>query len=265
MAYSLVMLLVFARVVSVVMTAPILGTRQLPFKFRLLLAGFISMAVLPVASIHTPVIDGAGDLLTAVFSEIVIGILLGLGVMIFFTAAQAAGSVIGQMAGIQWPTMGASETGGESGPVGQLFAILSLAAFAAIGGPEMVVAAVMETTIEFPLGTSLQVTDTLMFLGELLQQSFLLTLRGVAPAATAILIATVVIGLVSRSFPQMNMLGFGLNSNQLILFLAIFLTMGGCVWLFVDDLANVMAMIQDALHHLKNRESFACAEVFHHE
>ncbi len=261
MLLPLVLLLVFTRVAGVVLTAPILGSRMVPLKFRLIIAGFISVAALPLAGNPESLSTQPGDIISAILSEVVIGIVLGLGVTIMFSAAQAAGSVIGQTAGLQWPTQTDTETGEATSPVSQLFAIISLAAFALIGGPELVLSAVLETIIDLPLGSSLHAPDVIMLLVRLLQQSFLLTLRGVGPAIAALMISTIVIGLVSRTYPQMNMLGIGLNSNQLVLLLAIFLTMGGCVWLFVDDLGNVTAMIRATLNGLVEQDQIVSYQV----
>jgi len=244
-------LLLFTRVVCVLMTAPILGTRTVPIKYRLLLAGLISMAAFPLATAHTMTLTGntiqPAAIVSALMSEIVIGILLGLGVTILFAAAQAAGSVLAQMAGVQWPTQADPDSGEATSAVSHLFAMISLAAFALMGGPELVLGALLQTCVELPLGSSLATSDVVNLLTQLLQQSFLLTLRGVGPGVAALLISTIVIGLISRTYPQMNTLGLGLNSNQLVLFLAIFLTLGSSVWLFVDDLDLTLAMILDTL------------------
>jgi flagellar biosynthetic protein FliR len=250
MNFPLVFLLVFIRVAGVVLTAPILGSRCVPFRFRLLVAALISIAALPLAAPVTASFLQPGEIFTAVTSEMVIGVTLGLGVSIMFAAAQAAGGVIAQMAGIQWPSQ-TNDTGEATTPVSQFFAMLSLAAFALIGGPELVLGSLLDTCIHIPLGTSLHAPDIVALLAQLLQQSFLLTLRGVGPAVAALMISTIVIGLISRTYPQMNMLGIGLNSNQFVMFLAVFLTLGGSVWLFVDDLGDVIAMIQTTMINLQ--------------
>ena len=244
-------LLVLTRVSGVVLTAPILGSRSVPLKFRLLLSGLISVAAFPLATAPSNALTSTGQIFNAFSSEVVIGVMLGLGVMIMFVAAQAAGSVIGQMAGIQWASQTEGITGEPLTPISQLFGMISLAAFALMGGPELVLSALLDTCVHLPLGASLRSTDVIALLTQLLQQSFLLTLRGVGPAVAALLISTIVIGLVSRTYPQMNMLGVGLNSNQFVMFLAVFLTLGGCVWLFVDDLGGVVVLIQSSLRELQ--------------
>ena len=87
-----------------------------------------------------------------------------------------------------------------------------------------------------------------MTLVQLLQQSFSLAVRGVGPAIAALMITTLTVGFISRSMPQLNMLQIGLNSNLLVLWLAIFLTLGGCIWLFVDDIQSALETIQGSLY-----------------
>lgn len=246
MSFLIPILLVFTRVAGVVMTAPILGSRSVPIRIRLALAGLIALAAFPLA-IHGEVPTQPAQVVNAVFAEAVVGILLGLGVTIMFAASAAAGAVMAQMAGFQWPSHSTVDPDESGSAVSQLFAIISLAAFALIDGPEMVLGAVLETFRHLPLGTTIESSKIISLLIQLLQQSFLLTLRGVAPAIGAMMLSTIAVGLICRSYPQMNTLGLGLSSNQLVLFLAVFLTLGSCVWLFVDDLDSVIALIKNNL------------------
>ena len=246
----IVFLLALARISAAVMTAPVLGSRTVPIRFRIVLALLLTMASLPLIGTSDLAIDTASqqvDYVSILLSEITIGAMLGFGVLIVFSAAQIAGTVIGQMAGIQIAGNFDPQSGESTSSVSQLFSILSLAAFALIGGPELVITATLDTFANVPIGTSLQSTTIFPLLGELLQQGFILTLRGVAPAVAALMISTLVIGLISRTYPQMNLLGMGLSSNLLVMFLAIFFTLGGCVWLFVDDLQQVIDLIQDTI------------------
>ena len=242
-----VAVLALPRIMAVVFTAPVLGNRSVPFKFRVIIACTLTLATIPLIEGPATVNCQLDGMISAVFSEIMIGALLGLGVMIMFAAAQAAGTIIGQMAGIQISGNLDPQSGESTSPVSQMFSILSLAAFALIGGPELVVSAVLDTFVSLPLGSELETAAVVDLLANLLQQSFILTLRGVAPAVTALMISTLVIGLVSRTYPQMNMLGIGLSSNLVIMLFAIFFTLGGCVWLFMDDLHQIIAMISGGM------------------
>ena len=82
---------------------------------------------------------------------------------------------------------------------------------------------------------------------DLCRQSFLLTLRGVAPGVAAMLISTLVIGMINRAYPQFNLLSLGISSNLLVMLVALLFTVGGCVWLFVDDFQQILETIRTAL------------------
>lgn len=247
---TIVFLLVFARIAAAVFTAPILGNRAVPFKFRVIVAGVITFAAMPLVVAPSTTDIGFSHLVTAFFSEIIIGSLLGLGVMIMFAAAQMVGTVIAQMAGIQISDSLDPQTGQPASSISQMFGILSLAAFALMGGPELVISATLDTFTQLPLGASIATSGALELITNLLQQSFVLTLRGVAPAVGALMISTLVTGLISRTYPQMNLLSLGLNSNLVVMLLAVFFTLGGCVWLFADNLTQVVDLILDSLNRL---------------
>ena len=196
------------------------------------------------------------ELLHLASSELMIGFALGLGVSLMFASAQMAGTILGQMAGIQISDQLDPTTGQSGTPVSQFFSMLSLATFALMGGPELVLSSLLNTFVALPIGVqvfsggegaALARADMADLLVEILRQSFLLTLRAVGPAVVAMMISTVTISMIGRSCPQMNLSGIGFGSNVVIMLLAVFLFSGGCVWLFVDDLTSVVEHIQATL------------------
>ncbi len=244
------------------MTAPILGSNAVAIRTRLGVAMAMVLLVMPL--IHVPEvllndvadgIDGAGQerlvvgkLFQLALGEATIGLALGLSVSIMFGAAAAAGTVVSQMAGMNIGDQPASDpVSGGSGPLARLFSVLSLAAFAVIGGPAIVMSAVADTFVHLPLGTQLGAGALPGLMGELLQQSFMLTLRAVGPVVVCLLVSNIVIGIISRTYPQMNLLGIGLTSNMAVMMGAVFLTVSGTVWLFVDDVKPTLDWTQQNL------------------
>ncbi len=263
MTFATTFILIFARILALMVTAPIFGSRTVGLMPRIAIALAVSLLALAVTGAQSPLTDiesvtaaqkpqevstaSAVNLAAALPAEIMTGALLGLGVMIIFSAAEMAGGVIGQMAGIQITGQISPGSSGPSSPVSSLFGIMSLAVFAMIGGPELLVTSVLDTFASVPPGSGIETSGLIGMLTGLLQQSFVLTLRGVGPAVVAMLISTLVIGLIGRSYPQINMLAVGLSSNMIVMFLAIFLTLGGCVWLFVDDFPQAIEFIRSAI------------------
>ncbi len=234
--------LVLVRITSMLMTAPLLGSRAVPVRFRLLLGALLTAMTFPLIQSHAAAPTGTDDWVRSCFSEVTVGISLGLGVMLIYSAVQMAGTVISQMAAI--PLGDAMDATGGGAPVGRFFGILSAAAFALINGPELLVTTTLDTFMTLPVGHALDSNNAISLVTELLRQSFLLTLRGVGPAVTAMLLSTLLIGLISRSFPQFNLFGLGLSSNLLIMLIAILFSVTGCVWLFVDDFGSVLELLR---------------------
>lgn len=272
MSFAVLLLLTFVRVACVMLTAPILGSRQAPWQLRILLALFVAIAVYPlvqVTALDLPSFDeswvmllrggqqslfempSVPELISLGLAEVVIGTSLGLGVTIILAAARIAGEVVGQLAGLQWPTQQDAQTGETVSALSQLFGMVSLATFVLIGGPELTIGAFIESYRWLPVGVSLDWQKVPDLLTTWLQQCFLLTIRGVAPAVAALMISNLTISMISRAYPQANLLGISIHFNQLILMLIVLATMGGCIWLFVDDLPGQLPLILWDLEALK--------------
>ena len=231
-----------------ILAAPVLGSRRIPLLFRLAGGLVISLVALPLVGMPTDTPDHWGGLISAFLSESVIGSMFGLGVLIIYSAAQFVGTIVGQMAGLQVDAFSGAETSGQS-TTGRLFAMVSAAVFVLIGGPEMMIASVLDSFQTLPVGSPVEPHNLLETCITLLQQSFLLALKAVAPAMGALMVATIVVGMLSLSLPQINILQVGLSSNLIVMMLAIFFTLGGCIWLFVDDLQSSIQYLQEALRN----------------
>ena len=234
--------LVMVRIFAVTMTAPILGSRAVGVKTRMAISVVLMMLALPL--VHVPEelrTQTAIDWVPFIFSEAAIGITLGLGVSIMFSAASATGVTIGQLTGLQ---LGGTEANEGRSPIARFYHVVSVAAFAIIGGPALVLTSLLDTFIHIPLATTLTQAPLLEMATQLLQQSFMLMLRAIGPVLVALMGSNFVMGIISRTYPQMNLLGMGLGSNLIVMFMSIFLSLGGTVWLFVDDLKPTIERIE---------------------
>jgi len=82
----------------------------------------------------------------------------------------------------------------------------------------------------------------------LLTQSYSLGIRAAAPATLALLLATLILGLISRTVPQLNVLVLGLGLNSLLIFGALALTLGTAAWTFQEQIEPALEVLLDALH-----------------
>ena len=81
----------------------------------------------------------------------------------------------------------------------------------------------------------------------LLTQSFELGIRGAAPAMVALLLATVVMGLISRTVPQINVMSIGFGINNLVTLGVLSISLGTICYLFQDQIDGAMGTIMQSL------------------
>jgi len=211
--------LVLTRVSGLTMTAPIYGTKDVPLRVRALLA--VALAVLLTPSAHAP------DQLPGV---------------------QLAGQLIGRMGGLMLADVFDPTTETSVPMFSRLLFLVTLAVFVCIGGHRMVMAGLLDTFQTIPPGSGvvpLTVADAFVTLGA---QSFALGVRAAVPVVTALLLSTLVLGLISRTLPQLNILMVGFGLNAMLTFAVFSLTIGAAAWVFQDQIEPALDTLLEALH-----------------
>jgi flagellar biosynthetic protein FliR len=214
-AFGLV--LVLCRIGGMVAVAPALGAWVIPIRLRLLLALAITMVAGPAClrpgattSPH-PV-----EMVVLAGGEAVIGAALGLGVAMLLSLACVAGQLIGQLSGVSLSEVLHPETGDAASASAQFLYLVALAVYVTLGGPRLLVGAVLHTFRELPPGSAISaaaLSDTLL---TVLGQSFQLGIRAAMPALAALLLSAITLTVVSRTLPQLNVLSLSLGINALI-------------------------------------------------
>ena len=68
--------------------------------------------------------------------------------------------------------------------------------------------------------------------------SFEVGIRASAPVMVALLLATLVVALISRTLPQLNAVAVGLNFNSLIVLAVFALCLGSAAWVFQEEVGD---------------------------
>lgn len=244
----LIFTLVLARVSGLVMTAPIYGSQSVPMQIRGLLAVAIALLLFPSTTgtaIEYP--DALPSYALLFGGELVVGLCIGLGITILFGGIQVAGQVIGQLSGMTLADVFDPGFDGNSPIFAQLMFYLSLAVFMLLNGHRLVMAALLDTFVAIPPGQGGAAQSVLDALVTILSQSFLVGLQAAAPAMTALLLATLIMGLLSRTLPQLNILSFGFGLNALLVQAALLFSLGGVAWAFSEQVEPVLELLHDAL------------------
>jgi flagellar biosynthetic protein FliR len=246
--YVLLLMLVLTRISGIVLIAPIFGTNEVPTTFRAFLAFTLALLVAPTLTGRMPTMPHSLiDFGIAIAAEVLLGVVLGLGVTILFAAFQLTGTIIGQLSGM---SLGDVFNPGldENVPLfSQLLYLVALAVYAIIGGHRLLMAGLLETFTVLPPGLATISPDLHTLLADLLTESFVLGLRTAAPAIVSLLLATIVLGLISRSVPQLNIFALGFGVNALVTFAVLSISFGGAVWLMQERLEPVVDAVVTTL------------------
>ncbi|WP_428305635.1 flagellar biosynthetic protein FliR [Lacipirellula sp.] len=248
--------LVLARVGALMMTAPIFGPRSAPFQARALLAFAMAIIITPLHASQAPV-DMRNIMAFShfVLNETLIGLLLGLGLMILLSGIQLTGQIISQLGGTALAE-GYDVMSEESLPVySQLFYFLTLTMFVLLGGHRLLIEATLDTYEWLPPGRAMIGESYVSAMTTLMGQSFRLGVRAAAPAMAALLLATLILGLIGRTLPQINILVVGFSVNALLTAGAVLVSIGAIAWAFPQQAVASVEMMVDAVHAAATGES----------
>ena len=244
----MVFTLVLARTGALVMTAPIFGTQAMPRQVRALLAVAMSLLVTPVF-LHTsmPPTENLGEYGRLMANEVLVGLLLGLAMNVLFSGIQVAGQLVSQLSGLSLADVFNPGFNEDVSIFSQLFYFLTLAVFVAVGGHRIVTQALLETFSALPPGHAALGSNVVEVITSIITQAFALGIRAAAPLITALLLSNLVLGLISRTLPQINVIAVGFGLNSLLALGLLFLSIGAAAWTFQEPTIDVMQQVQEAL------------------
>ena len=242
---GVVFTLVLARTGALVTTAPLLSDPSMPVRVRALMAVGMAGVFTPMCLDYpSPAVENLFDLGAMVIGEAVIGIALGLGVLVVLTGVQLTGQVVGQMSGMALAEGTDPILQSNSTVFGQMFYFVTVAVFVAAGGHRLMIEGLLDTFDQAPPGFA-QIAPSLVheFLG-LVSLGFELGLRVAAPLMVALFLATVVLGLISRTLPQINVIVVGFGVNSMLTLGVMMATVGSVAWAFQEPIvASVEGLV----------------------
>ncbi len=240
--------LVLTRVSAMVMTAPIFGSQEVPGRIRGLLAVAIAILITPLQARRA--IEPPGTTLNYLVylgGEALIGLLLGLGILILFSGIQLSGQIISQLSGMSLADVFNPGFDTSVSVFAQLLYYVTMAVFVIIGGHRLVMAALLDTFEVIPPGSGAMSGATVEALTTVVTQSFVLGIRAAAPMMTALLLSTLVLGLISRTLPQINIIAIGFGLNSLVVLGGLTMSIGAIAWVFQEQIQTTLDLLVESL------------------
>ncbi len=197
-------LLTFIRLTGLMLTLPILSYPMITNKLRIALTLMLSFVLFPIIEESTLVFTSNSELVMAVFKELGIGLILGLGTRVIFESFSWAGAVIGRQMGIAMANVMDPTSTGQIPVVSQFWLLVIVAYFFAINGHHMLFETLYRNFETVPVGTGVITSTTGRLLMETGATAFLNTFQFAAPAIVFLLMIDTAIAFTARIMPQMN-------------------------------------------------------------
>jgi flagellar biosynthetic protein FliR len=231
-SYLPVFAAVLFRIGGLVMTAPIYGSRTIPLRIRAALAVAVAASITPLLVASAPSQLSLSALLLAALAELGIGALIGISLGIVIMAAEVAGTIAGQQAGLALSHVVDPTLGEEISVLGQIYTVTITLVFLAIGGHRAAMAAVLDSYRLIPLFSFRMEESAILLLVQSLTAAFILGIRLAGPVLIALFLSGTAMAFLSRTMPQLNILSVGFTLRTLLVL--------GCAGLALDGAQEIL-------------------------
>ena len=218
-------LLPLFRVAAFVMAAPILSTAMIPMNVRVIISVAISIAIFPSLTPDNSIDPVSLEMILLIFQQFLIGVSLGFVMQFMFAAVVMGGQVIGMQMGLGFAQMMDPQTGVSVPVVSQFYNIIAVLLFLSINGHLVLIQILAESFNAIPIGDigmPLSALESLVYFSAWIFSGALIM---VLPAVVALLMINMVMGVMTRATPQMNIFAVGFSITITAGFIIIMVTL----------------------------------------
>lgn len=209
-------ILVLARISPLFVLAPIFSSRMIPGRARGVAAVGLAIGMAPIAMQKTKVPTDTFTLLELAIKELLIGLAFAFAVAVVFLAMSVAGSFLDTLVGFSFGSLVDPVTGTQSPVISQIYSLVGVMIFIAIGGDGWMIRGLAETYDLVPLLAFPSLGALVGGANAAFTQIFVSALQIAAPVLIAVTITDAAFGIVSRVSPQMNVFAVGMPAKIIV-------------------------------------------------
>ncbi|MCL2644206.1 MAG: flagellar biosynthetic protein FliR [Betaproteobacteria bacterium] len=213
-----------ARLLGMMMSAPIFSNRGFSPRLRLAAGIGIAIAILPAAPPMPDIAPGSGVGLVILGQQIFIGVAIGFTVRLVFAAIDVAGSFIGMQMGLSFALFFDPNSGGQSAVLADFMSMVAALFFLSLDGHLIMIDLVARSFEWLPVGMGIN-GHGWSFIpragAAIFSTGFLLSL----PMLAVLLVTNTAMGILTRAAPQLNLFAVGFPVTMMTGFFSITLLM----------------------------------------
>ena len=221
--------LVLCRLAGIFSAIPLFGEGRVPLVIRVVTIFMMTLVCFPLLRAMAPQLPADSlSLAILVVREILIGISLGFLSKVVFAAVDFCGQIVGMQMGFSMSTM-FDPSMGQTPLMSNFQLLLAMLLFLSLGIHHVFIRAIMDSYTVIPVGSWHMSGGLLEYFIVTIRDMFVLGIKLAAPVMVSLLATSVALGIMARSFPQMNIfmvsmpLNIGIGFLMLGLSLLVFL------------------------------------------
>lgn len=199
----------FCRIGMMFLVMPVIGSRIVSPRIRLVLAFLVSILVVPILPQLPSVPSLSLPSLLFIVQELSIGAIIGFTFQIVFQVFVLSGQFIAMKMGLGFASMNDPTNGVQTTVLSQFFLMLVTLSFVLINGHLVLISLVVESFKSFPSGQFLIQADMFLKVAQLGSWMFATAIVFSLPILTSLLIVNIAFGVMSRAAPQLNIFAVG--------------------------------------------------------
>lgn len=220
-------LICLARVAAVFAVIPVFSGGQLPPQMRIGVAVMFALMTYPIVQQALPVTPlTVVDMAIIVAAEVIFGLLVGFLAQLIFMAAEFAGSVVGYQMGFAMANVFDPTTQQQVALISQFQGVFAILLFLSMNVHHMFLEAIVASFMLLPPGNLNLAGGAIPMIVELSNHALVLSVRLVAPILVILILANMILGLVTRIVPQLNVLFLSFPMKIGLSFMIMGLTFG---------------------------------------
>lgn len=231
-----------ARVSGLMLTAPVLGARNIPTRVRAGTALVLALVLMPLAPVPGALDPLGARALVTVMQQLVVGAAMGFALKLAFEALSFGGELVAASMGLSFAQTMDPQQGQSAPALGQFYLLVATLIFLALNGHLQLISLLATGMQHASWQAAMPGGDTLWNLLGFASHLFTGAVRVALPAMAALMVVNFGFGAISRSAPAMNLFSIGFPISICLGFIA--------VWLGLRTLPSAFDALQRAAFEL---------------
>ncbi len=234
----------FMRIGAMLMAMPVIGTRLVSVRVRIVAALAITLLVMPLLPPMPELAPLSVQGLIVGIQQVLIGLAMGFMLQLVLQSLTIAGEAIAMSMGLGFASMVDPANGVNVPVVSQFLLILGTLLFLALGGHLMLIQLVVGSFSSLPVAVDGIARDSFWSIVSFGSQMFVGAVWVALPALLSILVTSLAMGVMTRAAPQLNIFSVGFPVTLLAGFIVLFLLIPSIAPRFQQLMLEAMRVTQ---------------------